>query len=219
MEEKKRVLYGRALCPHARRLMLGLSEKKLPFVFEMKMSDMNDDSLPVLVDLNDQMLSGTYAITEYLEEIYKDKILMGFSFAESAEVRRLIQWCETTLMYNVTNPFVFERVHKFIWRLGSARHRELMMIRKELDDYLQLIESILQERNWFAGESMTWADLTLAAHISCLDFLGEIIWKNYDGLYMWYLRMKSRPSFTMILHEEIPGLQPAKQYRLLDFDK
>lgn len=216
---KKRILYGRALCPYVRTIMLGLSEKKLPFVFEMKMSDPNDDSLPVLVDLNEQVISTTYAIMEYLEEMHRESRLMCSNPLFGAEARRLINWCQTTLANKVTNILVFERAHKFIWRLGSPKHKELVVVRKDLHECLLFVDQVLLEREYFASDILSWADLTLAAHISCLDFLGEIAWKHYSGLYMWYLKMKSRPSFITILNEEIPGLHSALHYKLLDFDQ
>lgn len=218
-QENKRILFGRALCPFARKVILALSEKKLPFVFEMKMSDIHDDSLPILVDLNEHIVSGAYAISEYLEEVHKGNLLLGFNVYESAEIRRLVQWCDVSFYQQVTTHFVFERVYKFMWRLGMPKYQELFEIRKVMEKMLHIPNHLLSERSWFAGDNISYADLTLAAHISCLDFLGEVKWKQYDFLYEWYLRMKSRASFTILLHEQLPGIEAATHYRLIDFEQ
>ena len=61
------------------------------------------------------------------------------------------------------------------------------------------------------------ADITAAAHLSIIDYLGDVPWEGYRNAKIWYSKMKSRPSFKDILKDNIKGILPAKHYADLDF--
>ena len=61
------------------------------------------------------------------------------------------------------------------------------------------------------------ADITAAAHLSVIDYLGDIDWDNYKYAKDWYAKIKSRPSFKEILKDKIKGIPPSKHYSNLDF--
>jgi glutathione S-transferase len=63
----------------------------------------------------------------------------------------------------------------------------------------------------------TLADLAVAAHLSALDYFGEIPWAEYPAAAEWYVRMKSRPSFRTLLSDRVPGQPPTATYAELDF--
>ena len=50
--------------------------------------------------------------------------------------------------------------------------------------------------------AMTMADLAAAAHISCLDYLGDVPWDDYPAVRQWYSVMKSRQRGLLHLHLE-----------------
>ena len=62
-----------------------------------------------------------------------------------------------------------------------------------------------------------YADLAAAAHLSCVDFLGDVSWGEDEAAKHWYARVKSRPSFRAILSDRLPGITPAPDYADLDF--
>ena len=64
---------------------------------------------------------------------------------------------------------------------------------------------------------MSYADLSAAAAISVLDYLGEVRWEDDPVAKDWYMRIKSRPSFRPFLQERIRGIPPAAHYGELDF--
>jgi glutathione S-transferase len=64
---------------------------------------------------------------------------------------------------------------------------------------------------------MTLADLAAAAHLSAMDYLGEVPWSEDEAAKQWYARVKSRPSFRPLLAETLGGLPPAEHYADLDF--
>ena len=64
---------------------------------------------------------------------------------------------------------------------------------------------------------MSQADLAAAAHLSVLDYFGEIAWRSFPHLKTWYVRLKSRPSFRPLLADRLPGMAPVEHYADLDF--
>ncbi|MBT6116856.1 MAG: glutathione S-transferase family protein, partial [Rhodospirillaceae bacterium] len=50
---------------------------------------------------------------------------------------------------------------------------------------LDMMESHLKARDWLAGRRLGQADLIAAAHLSVLDYFGEIAWASWPGLKDW----------------------------------
>ena len=75
----------------------------------------------------------------------------------------------------------------------------------------------MRTRDWLAGDSLTYADLAAAAHLSAVDYLGDVPWNEDETAKAWYARIKSRPSFRTLLVETLPGLPPSASYANLDF--
>jgi glutathione S-transferase len=64
---------------------------------------------------------------------------------------------------------------------------------------------------------MSYADLAAAAHLSVVDYLGDVPWDEDEAAKAWYARVKSRPSFRPLLADIHGGIQPSKTYADLDF--
>jgi glutathione S-transferase len=81
-----------------------------------------------------------------------------------------------------------------------------------------LIEiGIAAERNgYLAARECSLGDLAVAAHVSALDYFGEIPWAEHPAVAEWYMRMKSRPGFRTLLSDRIPGQPPVAHYAELD---
>ncbi len=56
-----------------------------------------------------------------------------------------------------------------------------------------------------------------AAHLSAVDYLGDVPWDEDETAKAWYARIKSRPSFRPLLGETLPGVPPSPTYANLDF--
>ena len=80
-----------------------------------------------------------------------------------------------------------------------------------------VLERLLEERDWLAGSRLSLADIAAAAHISIIDYFGDVPWKDFPGVKTWYMKIKSRPSFRPLLGDRQPGLAPAPHYADLDF--
>ncbi|MGY4366898.1 hypothetical protein ACVW1A_002963 [Bradyrhizobium sp. LB1.3] len=56
-----------------------------------------------------------------------------------------------------------------------------------------------------------------AAHLSAIDYLGDVPWSEDDAAKAWYARVKSRPSFRPLLSEWLAGVPASRTYVDLDF--
>jgi glutathione S-transferase len=82
---------------------------------------------------------------------------------------------------------------------------------------LSYIGYLADRRAWLAGDQFSLADIAAAAQISCIDYLGDVPWEDYQEAKQWYARIKSRPSFRPILEDYVPGMRPPAHYTDLDF--
>ena len=65
---------------------------------------------------------------------------------------------------------------------------------------------------------MSYADLAAAAHLSAVDYLGDVPWSEDEAAKTWYARMKSRPSFRPLLADTLPGCRRRRHTPTWIFD-
>jgi glutathione S-transferase len=221
-----RVLYHMPLSPYARKVRLVLSEKRLPYelrlekVWERRPEylEMNAaGTVPTLVEANGLVVPDSTVICEYLDEAYPDTGLIGTTLAERIEVRRLAAWFDGKFAAEVTSNLYGE---KHLRRLTSRGNPDPSAIRTgyaAVRYHLDYIGWLAETRKWLAGSTLSLADFAAAAHLSTLDFLGEVDWAVSAPAKEWYARMKSRPSFRGVLADRVPGMVAAAHYADLDF--
>ncbi len=173
--------------------------------------------VPVLVEENGTIISGSYAISEYLEDIYPDVTLIGKTSLERAEVRRLIDWFDHKFDFEVTQNVLFEKVFKHYFQCGEPNSSAIRCGKNNILYHLDYVGHLAGERSFLAGEHITIADLAAAAHLSALDYLGDVPWEYNLGAQKWYALMKSRPSLRCILSERVRGVRPPVYYEDPDF--
>ena len=221
-----RTLYHVWLNPFSRKVRIMLAEKKLDFAMEVEpvwerrtefLALNPAGEVPVLVEPDNTVLSDSSAICEYLEEQAPEPNLMGGKPYEKAEVRRLVAWFDRKFHQEVTDMLVNEKVMKRFLGLGEPDSRIIRAAQQNIHTHLEYITFLTDRRHWLAGEVMTLADIAAAAHLSALDYLGDVPWSDHKSAKHWYARIKSRPSLRPILSDAIPGLPAPKHYSNLDF--
>jgi glutathione S-transferase len=222
-----RQLHHFPLSPFCRRVRLVLGEKRLTFNSHPERPwEPNDElfpldpakQLPVLIETDGAKLSDAQAISEYVEELHPDPPLMPKRAQERAEVRRLANWFDRFFFMEVTSVVVRERLLKRHHPAG-ALEPDLMALRRAHEAtrrHLTFAEKLIAERDSMAG-ALSLADFAAAAHISCVDYFGDVPWEAFPRARDWYARMKSRPSFRPILADHVPGFPPPAHYANLDF--
>jgi glutathione S-transferase len=227
-------LFHYPFCPHSRFVRLVLEELGLQVrLAEERTWERREEFLtlnpagttPVLVEDAAPPVPGAAIIAEYLNETRREVVaryrLMPEGAGARVEVRRLTAWFNEKFFEEVSGPLVMERVYKRYIpsaRGGGSPDTEAMRAaRNNIKYHLAYIGWLARTRDWLAGEYLTYADLAAAAHLSAVDYLGDVPWHEDETAKDWYARIKSRPAFRALLAETLPGLPAAPSYANLDF--
>lgn len=221
-----RQLYHTPLSPACRKIRLMLAEKGLNFrLLPMHPWDTTQDfyqvnpsgETPVLIEETGEIICGAYAISEYLEEKHPSPSLLGKTALEKATIRTLMAWFDEKFEREVSWPLLEEKVHKRMARSGAPDTHALRSAKNAIDYHVDFIAYCTEHQPWLAGDVMTLADLTAGAHISAMDYLGDVPWGKFPEVKQWYAILKSRPSFRAILAERLPAMMPPAHYENPDF--
>lgn len=219
------LLVHHSISPQSRKIRLIMAEKKMLFVLKeetpwklsQEMMNINPaGDLPILI-FDGTVVSGSNAIAEYLEESNPQYKLLPERPLEKAEVRRLVEWFDIKFYNEVYKYIVKEKIIKR-FRLKQAPNTKILKAGlNNLRFHLEYLDYLADRNNYLAGKEISLADLTAAAHLSIIDYLGDIPWNEYKNAKIWYAKIKSRPSFKEILKDKIRGIQPSRNYTNLDF--
>jgi glutathione S-transferase len=227
-------LFHHPFCPHSRfvRLVLGELGVDLRLVEERGWERRKDfltlnpaGTTPVLVSEGQPAVPGVGVIAEYIDETFgpsmADRRLLPTSVGERIEVRRLMAWFNEKFFEEASHPLVTERIYKRFMSEeegGGAPSADVIRAAKANVRYhLAYIGWLARTRNYLAGDKLTYADLAAAAHLSAIDYLGDVPWSEDDAAKAWYARVKSRPSFRPLLSEWLAGVPASRTYVDLDF--
>lgn len=219
-------LYHLPFSANSRLVRIALSEKQIDVklivepVWERRTSFLSlnpEGQVPVFLTDKNISLSGSSVIIEWLEDLSSEHSLIGNDINFRAEARRIMLWFNNKFSLEVESSIVYEKIMKVFMGKGNPDANILRVGRKNLITHMQYINWLSKNRDWLAGNSYSIADISAAANLSILDYLGEINWREYSFAKEWYARVKSRPSFRSVLLDKIPGLLPPKYYSDLDF--
>lgn len=205
------------LSPRSRFARLLIGEKRLSY--DPVAPDDVHGHLPVFVDMDGTRCEGLWAIVDHLEGSYPDRPLIPESPAARAETLRLLDWAMGPLHEAVTNRIVFEKGAQRYTGAPLKHAPDMGVIRQgreALKEILTKLGEAADLHGYLACRECTLGDLAVVAHISALDYFGEVAWKEFPSAAEWYLRMKSRPSFRSLLADRIPGQPPVSHYGELD---
>jgi glutathione S-transferase len=228
------ILHSYPFCPQSRFARLILAELGVePNVVEEKPWDRRipfleinpAGNLPLLVDDNGLVVPGPMGVAEYLDETrgeeLRDRRFLPQTLPQRVEVRRLLDWFLVKFHGEVSDYLATEKIYKRFMpgELGGGPP-DMGAIRAAQTNvryHLKYIGFLISKRNWLAGDQMTYADLAAAAHLSVVDYLGDVPWDEDETAKLWYARIKSRPSFRALLADRVPGMAPTGHYDDLDF--
>lgn len=227
-------LYQHPLCPQSRFIRLAMGEFGIePTLIEERSFERRREFLlmnpagttPVLVEEHTPPVPGAGPIAEYLDETrglaLGDRRLLPDDPAGRVEVRRLLDWFNIKFSAEVSDLLVREKIYKRFMTAdqgGGAPDMDAVRVaRSNIRYHLRYVGYLIRERNWLAGDRLSYADLAAAAHLSSVDFLGDVPWAEDETARSWYARIKSRPSFRSLLTDRLPGMMPSPSYSDLDF--
>jgi Glutathione S-transferase len=196
-------------------------EEIKPWLREPDFLDINPAaSVPVLIEDEAVAAIGLLATIFEIEERYAPTTVSGLIptvGSERAEMWRLFEWVTGKFNDEVTRYVVEEKIAKRDQRGATPDTGVLRAAKANLQEHLLYFAWLFASRRWIAGDDLSLADFALAAHISTLDYIGDIDWEAAGEMRDWYSRIKSRPAFRTLLNDRVIALPPHAGYADLDF--
>lgn len=221
-----RRLYHLWLHPFSRKVRVALAEKGLEFelrvekIWERRAEFLSMNpagDVPVLVEPDGTTLTNSQVICEYLDEAYPQPHLLGHDPVQRAETRRMVAWFDLKFNKEVSDNLIGEKLMKRFLKLGEPNGPAIRAGHANIHYHLDYIGYLTERQQWLAGADFSLADVAAAAHLSAIDYIGDVPWDEHESARDWYARVKSRPSFRPLLEDHVPGFSPAQHYENTDF--
>ena len=121
------------------------------------------------------------------------------------------------LLSEVIEKILVERITKKIIGQGFPEAKNVKSGMNHIKFHMKYMSALLEVRTWLAGNEMTLADFTAAAHFSVLDYSRDVDWDRSSLVKDWYAKIKSRPAFRSLLADHLAGFPQPPHYADLDF--
>ena len=206
------------LSPSCRLARLMVGEKRI--ACDPVLAEDVKQSMPVFIDMDDTRAEGVWAILDHLEHNYPDRPLAPADDAARRSCLRWVDWAMGPFHEKITQRIVYEKAAPRHTGAGYSRAPDMNVIRagrEELKTAMSAIGAAAESNGNLACREPTLGDFAVAAHLSSLDYFGEVPWNDFPAASEWYVRMKSRPAFRSILLDRVPGQPPVTHYTELDF--
>jgi len=206
------------LSPSCRLARLIVAEKRV--ACDPVMAEDARNPMPIFIDLDGTRAEGLWAIVDHLETNYPEHPLAPADDAVRRESLRWLDWAMGPFHEQVTQRIVYEKAGQRFTGAPQRRNPDMNTIRagrEELKLALLAIGKAAERNGNLAARDCSLGDLAVAAHLSALDYFGEVAWSDFAAAAEWYVRMKSRPSFRSLLGDRVPGQPPVSHYADLDF--
>jgi glutathione S-transferase len=230
MNNQEFILYHYPICPISRSIRFILQEFEIEFnaIVEKfwekreKFLQLNQTGqVPFLIirqkDLKKDLLLHSYDVILYAFENFITNSLIEKEIYQKLEIKKMESIINNYFYKTVGSLILEERIYSWYKFNRKPDNVLLDIARSNLSKFSLFFNNIFEKRNFLVGDSITTADFNLCAHLSTLEYLGELDFSQSPALKNFYLFMKSRPSFRNILLDSIPGFQPSKTYRELDY--
>ena len=218
-------LYHYYLCSSSRYIRLILEEHKISYKTQLEnyWKPQNDflelnpaGHLPVLVNEENFPVIGANACVEYIKDLELRSNFFVENYKEKAEINRLIHWFEVIFKKEVFDPIIYEKVYSRIVENITPNSENIRAALQNLDFHIQYFNYLLNNKNYFIKDELTYLDFLAAANFSVLDYLGLLNLKSYENIKEWYFKVKSRPSFKTLLKDQMVGLNQHENYQKID---
>jgi glutathione S-transferase len=192
-----------------------------PWVRDAHVLELNPAAtVPILLDEGQPNAVGLLGVIHSIEERYSPAAVNGLfppQAKDRTEMWRLCEWVLIKLNDEVTRYVIEEKIVKRDKPGATPDPSVLRVAKANLVEHMLYFNWLFATRQWLAGDVMTLADFALAAHLSALDYLGDIDWEHSVEMRHWYARIKSRPAFRTLLNDRVGGMPPHAGYADLDF--
>ncbi len=154
---------------------------------------------PVIED-NGLILAESGAILEYLQETYDaESHLKPRDPAHKVQYRFWLHYAEGSLMPLLLMKLVFNSLGKprAVWDAHAGESAGAgstkAYLNRQLETHARYIESHLSENSWFAGDTLSMADIQMSFPIFALLARGGV--ENLPHTHAWKKKVENRPGW------------------------
>ncbi|TBR42459.1 glutathione S-transferase [Marinomonas agarivorans] len=199
-------LYRNPISGHCHRVELMMALLDLPYeTIDLDMANgahkapeylkINPFGLVPAIDDNGIILADSNAILVYLEKKYND----GYNWypedpVEAAEVQRWLSVAAGEIAYG---PCAVRLVKVF----GVALDYD--DAKKKTEAFFAILEPLLEQRQYLAGEAITLADVAGYSYISHVPE-GGVSLEPYPAIRAWLARVEAQPRFVGMARSPLP---------------
>ena len=201
-------LYSSVFAPSPRKVLIFLKEKNILDVevinldlakLEHKTAEYKaiapNSKIPALMLDDGTIILETTAICRYLECLYPEPNMFGESPIEIASIEMWYSRLSFELMMPLMHGFRHTHPHMSAMENQNEEYglaqRKLGI--KELENY----DTIIQSREFIAGDRFTYADLQMVTSLQFLVRLNKLNIEDYGNLNEYIIQVSSRPSFLI----------------------
>jgi len=201
-------LYSSKFAPNPRKVLIYLKEKNIS---DIKIIDLDlgklehktpeyraiapNSRVPALQLDDGTVILETTAMCRYLECLYPEPNMFGESPIEIASIEMWYSRVSFELMVPLMHGFRHTHPHMSAMENQNEEYglaqRKLGI--KELENY----DTIIQSREFIAGDRFTYADLQMVTSLQFLVRLNKLNIEDYGNLNEYIIQVSSRPSFLI----------------------
>jgi glutathione S-transferase len=201
-------LYSSKFAPSPRKVLIYLKEKNISDIeiidldlgkLEHKTPEYKaiapNSRVPALQLDDGTVILETTAMCRYLECLYPEPNMFGESPIEIASIEMWYSRVSFELMMPLMHGFRHTHPHMSAMENQNEEYglaqRKLGI--KELENY----DTIIQSREFIAGDRFTYADLQMVTSLQFLVQLNKLNIEDYGNLNEYIIQVSSRPSFLI----------------------
>ena len=201
-------LYSSKFAPSPRKVLIYLKEKNISDIeiidldlwkLEHKTPEYRaiapNSRVPALQLDDGTVILETTAMCRYLECLYPEPNMFGESPIEIASIEMWYSRVSFELMVPLMHGFRHTHPHMSAMENQNEEYglaqRKLGI--KELENY----DTIIQSREFIAGDRFTYADLQMVTSLQFLVRLNKLNIEDYGNLNEYIIQVSSRPSFLI----------------------
>ena len=201
-------LYSSKFAPNPRKVLIYLKEKNISDIeiididlgkLEHKTPEYKaiapNSRVPSLQLDDGTVILETTAMCRYLECLYPEPNMFGESPIEIASIEMWYSRVSFELMMPLMHGFRHTHPHMSAMENQNEEYglaqRKLGI--KELENY----DTIVQSREFIAGDRFTYADLQMVTSLQFLVRLNKLNIEDYGNLNEYIIQVSSRPSFLI----------------------
>ena len=201
-------LYSSKFAPNPRKVLIYLKEKNISDIeiidldlgkLEHKTPEYRaiapNSRVPALQLDDGTVILETTAMCRYLECLYPEPNMFGESPIEIASIEMWYSRVSFELMVPLMHGFRHTHPHMSAMENQNEEYglaqRKLAI--KELANY----DTIIQSREFIAGDRFTYADLQMVTSLQFLVRLNKLNIEDYGNLNEYIIQVSSRPSFLI----------------------